>query len=133
MIILLIILGYHNGRGVHRDSDGACKAEKKTYQFQHHFGCARYKDTYRRAGRPSIRTMLKLVSFLALHTTSESLCTPLQYVHFSNDYLSALQNSCATSKRRTGLSMLIAGYLLIDHADDAIKIGTERQRDTRPV
>ncbi|GBP63745.1 hypothetical protein EVAR_8742_1 [Eumeta japonica] len=36
-----------------------------------------YKDTYRRIGRPSSETMMKLVIFLALNILSESLSIPL--------------------------------------------------------
>ncbi|GBP44879.1 hypothetical protein EVAR_24792_1 [Eumeta japonica] len=46
-------------RGVLRDSDRVCEAKKKTYVFQHCFGHARYKDTYRRVHGPPTETMLK--------------------------------------------------------------------------
>ncbi|GBP08465.1 Dynein intermediate chain 2, ciliary [Eumeta japonica] len=40
---------------------GYAKLKKKTYQFQHYFVYARYKDTYRRVGGPPTEAMLKLV------------------------------------------------------------------------
>ncbi|GBP22758.1 hypothetical protein EVAR_13549_1 [Eumeta japonica] len=49
---------------VHRDSDRVCEA-KKTYQFQHCYRYAKFKDTYRRIGGPPTETMLKLKVFFS--------------------------------------------------------------------